>query len=75
MRTWFLKSVLMTTYLLQQDVFVDDSLVPLRVDTLAGMFGPPLVFSTGGEGVGGAEAHHSEKQLFTDMQEDCFLLR
>lgn len=34
-------------YLLQEDVFVDDSLVPLRVQAPAGVFGSPLVFSTG----------------------------
>lgn len=40
--------------LLQEDVFVDHSLVPLRVQASSGMFGPPLVFSTGGG------THHNE---------------
>lgn len=35
-------------YLLKVDVLIDDSLVPLGVETLARMFGPPLVFGTGG---------------------------
>lgn len=36
------------TYLLQQDVLVDDSLVPLGVGALAAVFGPPLVLGAGG---------------------------
>lgn len=47
-----------TQYLLQVDVLIDDSLVPLGVETLARVFGPPLVFSTGGRG-GGGETHHN----------------
>lgn len=35
-------------YLFQVDVLIDDRLVPLWVKALAGVFGPPLVFSTGG---------------------------
>lgn len=42
-----------TPYLLQEDVFVDDGLVPLRVQAPACMFGSSLVFSTGGEEGGG----------------------
>lgn len=41
-----------TTYLLQQDVLVDDCLVPLGVSALATVFGPPLVLSTGGRWMG-----------------------
>lgn len=37
-----------TQYLLQVDVLIDDSLVPLGVETLACVFWPPLVFSTVG---------------------------
>lgn len=40
---------LTTQYLFQVDVLIDDSLVPLRVDSLACVFGLPLVFGTGGE--------------------------
>lgn len=43
------QGVFTTPYLLQEDVFVDDGLVPLRVQAPACMFGSPLVFSTGGE--------------------------
>lgn len=39
---------LTTQYLFQVDVLIDDSLVPLRVDSLPCMLGLPLVFSTGG---------------------------
>lgn len=54
---------LSSTYLLQQDVLVDDSLVPLRVSALATMFGPPLVLSTVGDGVGwGGERVGEEKK-------------
>lgn len=41
-----------STYLLQQDVLVDDSLVPLGVRALATVLGPPLVLSTGGRWTG-----------------------
>lgn len=51
----------MTTYLLQEDVFVDDSLVPLGVEALACVFGPPLVFSAGG-------THHNKIHLVTDCK-------
>lgn len=57
----------MTTYLLQEDVFIDDSLVPLGVETLACVFGLPLVFSTGG-------THHNKIHLVTDVQEPCRLV-
>lgn len=57
----FVNNVCMTTYLLQVDVFIDDSLVPLRVETLACGFGPPFVFSTGGR-------HHNKMHVVTDGQ-------
>ena len=52
------------------DVLIDHRLVPLRVETLARVFGPPLVFSTVGVGVwvgvrsgcgggGGTHTHHN----------------
>lgn len=61
------RNVCRATYLLQEDVFIDDSLVPLGVETLACMFGPPLVFSTGG-------THHNKILLVTDMQKSCRLV-
>ena len=56
------RNVCMMTYLLQVDVFIDDSLVPLGVETLACVFGPPLVFSTGGG------TYHNKIHMVTEMQ-------
>ena len=58
------KNICMMTYLLQVDVFIDDSLVPLRVETLACVFGPPLVFSTEG-------THHNKTHSVRNMPEPC----
>lgn len=54
-------------YLLQVDVLIDDSLVPLGIETLACMFGPPLVFSTRG-------THHSKINLVTEQKKLCRLV-
>lgn len=51
-------------YLLQVDVLIDDGLVPLRVQTLACVFGPPLVFSAGGK-------HYKQVHGVTYMQNPC----
>lgn len=53
------ENVCATTYLLQVDVFIDDSLVPLGVETFARGFGPPLVFSAGG-------THHNKIHPVTE---------
>lgn len=66
---------LSSTYLLQQDVLVDDSLVPLGVRALAAVFGPPLVLSTGGWGKSRGEGKRGRRWGDTRVRNSSFYRR